>query len=496
LVATEHDDQPDRELQLGIEPETMRHLICAVVLPLLAGVSASAQTALQQTAACPEPPHAFAPMTYDEDTRYLRDPACRTTLPDRVKFIPLSDDNDDYYLSFGAPVRERGEYFNNPNWGAGPHGSAYLLQRYYFHADAHLGTRFRAFGELGSSLEHGRTGGRRPTIDEDRLDLHQAFVDIRLWQAGKNSLTLRAGRHEMAFGNSSLISTRDGRNVRRSFDGLRMTGRWNEWSADVLAVKQAESKPGTFDDGIDPSSNFWGVYAVGPLGRLPGGHIDLYYLGLGDRSVKYDQSTDREQRETVGSRLWGRTDRWDYAQEYTFQWGSFGSSDIRAWAVSTDTGYHLDSVPFRPRLGAKADVFSGDRDRANPKLGTFNALYEKGPYFSYAELIGKRNLMDVQPSITLAFPGRITAMPNAAFFWRNSTDDGLYAPGSGVLEVSGQRSQARYLGSQAALQANWRVNRHTTLFAEYLHFFPGEFVKQSTPGRAINYATWWLELRF
>jgi len=139
----------------------------------------------------------------------------------------------------------------------------------------------------------------------------QMTYDIRLWQAGKNSLTLRAGRHEMAFGNNSLISTRDGRNVRRSFDGLRMTGRWDEWSADVLAAKPSESKPGTFDDGIDPSSNFWGVYAVGPLAGLPGGHIDLYYLGLGDRSVKYDQGTEREQRESVGTRLWGRTDRWN-----------------------------------------------------------------------------------------------------------------------------------------------------------------------------------------
>jgi hypothetical protein len=46
------------------------------------------------------------------------------------------------------------------------------------------------------------------------------------------------------------------------------------------------------------------------------------------------------------------------------------------------------------------------------------------------------------------------------------------------------------------VQMNWSVDRHTTLFAEYLHFFPGAFVKQSTPGRAINYATWWLEFRF
>ena len=473
----------------------MRHLLGAGVLGLVVCVSASAQTA-PQVAECVAPPRGFPPMTYDEDTRYLRDPACRTNLLDGLKFISLSEDRDDYYLSFGAPVRERGEYFNNPNWGAGPRGSAYLLQRYYFHADAHFGTRFRAFGELGSSLEHGRTGGQRPTIDEDRLDLHQAFFDIRLWQAGKNSLTLRAGRHEMAFGDNSLISTRDGRNVRRSFDGLRVTAKWSEWTADVLAVKQTESKPGIFDDGIDPTRNFWGIYAVGPLPSLTGGHIDLYYLGLGRTSVTYDQGTGREQRETIGTRLWGRTDRWDYTQEYTFQWGSFGAGDIRAWAASTETGYRMDSVRFRPRISTKADVFSGDRGRADQTLGTFNTLYEKGPAFSYAELFGKRNLMDLQPAVELDFPGRVTVTPNAAFFWRNSTDDGLYAAGSGVLEVSGQHSQARYIGSQAAVQVNWSVDRHMTLFAEYLPFIPGAFVKQSTPGRAINYATWWVDFRF
>ena len=467
----------------------------AVGLVLAASVSVSAQTESSMPVACsPAPP--FPEMTYDEDTRYLNDPACRTNPLDRVKFIPLNNERGDYYLSFGVPVRQRGEYFDNPTWGAGPPGSAYLLQRYYFHADAHLGERVRLFGELGSSLEHGRKGGSRATIDENRLDLHQAFVDVRLWQAGKNSVTIRAGRHEMGFGNLSLISTRDGRNVRRSFDGLRLTGKWSEWTADVLAVKQAESKPGAFDDGIDPNSDFWGVYAAGPLQGLPGGHLDIYFLGFSNKAVRYDQGTDREQRETVGTRLWGRRGRWDYTQEYTFQWGTFGSADIRAWGVSTETGYRFDAVRFQPRIATKADAFSGDNDRPGPKLGTFNALYEKGPHFSYAELIGKRNLIALQPSIELDLPGRITATPNAAFYWRSSTEDGLYAPGSGALEVSGQHSRARSIGSHAAAQLKWTVDRHTTLFAEYLHFFAGEFLKQSTPGRNIDYVTWWLDFRF
>jgi hypothetical protein len=34
------------------------------------------------------------------------------------------------------------------------------------------------------------------------------------------------------------------------------------------------------------------------------------------------------------------------------------------------------------------------------------------------------------------------------------------------------------------------------LFTEYGHFFPGEFLKQSTPGKNINVRTGWLEVRF
>jgi Alginate export len=449
----------------------------------------SAQTAPRLASECPAHLPEISDMAYDEDTRYLRNPACRTTPLDSLKFIPLSETRDDAYLSFGVRLRERIEEVDNPGWGNGPGGSAYLLHRYYVHADAHLGERFRAFGEVASSLEHGRTGGSRPVIDEDRVDLHQAFVDVRLWQEGTNSLTLRAGRHEMNFGLGGLISTRDGRNVRRSFDGLRVTGKWNEWTADVLAVKQAESKPGTFDDGIDPSTNLWGVYAVGP-------RIDLYYLGYSNRSVKYDQGTGREQRETIGTRLWGHGDRWDYTQDYTFQWGSFGSADIRAWAVSTETGYRLSTEELRPRIALKADVFSGDRQHANATLGTYNPLYEKGPYFSYAEVIGKRNLIDLQPSIELDFWRRITVTPSAAFFWRYSTEDGIYAPGSGALEVSGQQSRARDIGRALATQVRWTVDRHTSIFAEYQHFFSGDFLKQSTPGRTLNYLTWWVDYRF
>ena len=307
---------------------------------------------------------------------------------------------------------------------------------------------------------------------------------------------LRTGRQEMAFGDQSFISTRDGRNVRRSFDGVRATGKFGEWTTDAFAVRQGTSRLGFFDDAPDHTTSFWGLYAGRPFRTLPGGHIDIYYMGLDNKEETYDQGTGREQRETAGARLWGSTEHWDYNHEYTFQWGSFGSGDIRAWAVAAETGYRLEQTLFKPRFSIKTDAYSGDHDHSDQTLNTFNALYERGPYFSYAELFGKRNLLALQPSVQLNLPLRITLTPNTAFYWRESTEDGLYSVATGAIVVSGLKSSARYIGSHAAAQLKWSVDRHTTVFAEYLHFFPGGFLKQSTAGRNTNYATWWLEYRF
>jgi hypothetical protein len=98
--------------------------------------------------------------------------------------------------------------------------------------DLHLGERFRLFREIESSLETGRNGGPRSGIDEDKLDIHRAFVDLGIWKSERNSVSLRIGRQEMSLGSSSLVATRDGRNIRRSFDGFRLTADVAHWTVD------------------------------------------------------------------------------------------------------------------------------------------------------------------------------------------------------------------------------------------------------------------------
>jgi len=46
------------------------------------------------------------------------------------------------------------------------------------------------------------------------------------------------------------------------------------------------------------------------------------------------------------------------------------------------------------------------------------------------------------------------------------------------------------------MMLEWRLNRHFTLTADYAHFFAGTFLKQTTPGQDVDYASAWVTLRF
>src|SRR5262245_58997003 len=92
----------------------------------------------------------------EEDWSFLRDDNAATGEPHRaMKFLALSPDRN-VWVSFGADARLRFERFENPFWGdASEDDNGYWLQRYFLHADLHLGEHVRVFGQLMRSSEDG-----------------------------------------------------------------------------------------------------------------------------------------------------------------------------------------------------------------------------------------------------------------------------------------------------------------------------------------------------
>jgi transposase len=151
------------------------------------------------------------------------------------------------------------------------------LQRYMLHADWHLSPTLRVFGQLKSGLAPGKAGGPEPP-DEDRLDLHQAFADLRLPTAPNQALTLRVGRQELSYGSSRLVSVREGPNVRQSFDAVKAFYQTPAHQLDLFVSRPVQTKRYTFDDASIRAGRFGASTACtnsrswpAPPGRLLSG---------------------------------------------------------------------------------------------------------------------------------------------------------------------------------------------------------------------------------
>jgi hypothetical protein len=430
----------------------------------------------------------------DEDWSFLKDPSLRQDLWDPLKYIPLGTDG--WYLSIGGGAREAFERVGNDNWGKQNYSNGFYLERYVLHTDWHLGKHFRTYLELKSGLESFRRGGPRP-IDEKRLDFEEAFVELSSGESNR-SVALQAGRLELNYGSGRLVSVREGPNVRQSFDGARLKTQYGLWRVDLWAVRPDLDKFGFFDNVPDHSTAFWGVYATRPWrGRVS---FDTYYLGLDRQSYTYNRGTARETRHTLGARLWrspatGKPD-WDFDYEGVWQFGRFGQDGIRAWTFASDTGYSFPSAALRPRISIKADISSGDNLRSH-SLGTFSPLYPIGNYFGVLADTGPGpvNFIDVHPRLQTSLPHGVSISTDVVLQWRESLSDGVYAV-PGFLLVPAGGSRARFVGHRPGVEVRWQIDRHAWLQADYGIFYAGGFLKQSSPGRNINYTELWAGYKF
>jgi hypothetical protein len=454
-------------------------------LALVTSLTIASAAFAQSPAPEPERP-AYRQQRSDEDWSFLRDESRRRDWWDPIKFVPLRTD-ETWYLTLGGEFRPFYERYHHYNWGAGPDDeTGFYLERLMLHADVRMGARARVFVEVKRGVELGRVGGPRPP-DEDRLDVNQAFVDVRLGPGRGPGITLRLGRHEMDYGDGSLVSHREGPNVRRGYDGPKVMVGLRAWRLDAFVVRPVETDPGVFDDGPERGQRFWGVYASAQR-PLPGpfGRPELYYLGVVREGARYGQGTAREIRHTFGLRTTYRNGNFDAWLEGTLQAGSFGAGDIRAWKHVQVYGYRFEHVRLRPRVGLNVAVSSGDKDPRNPDLQTFHPLFPRGLYYGSIDGSGSLNALVVHPSTTVQLSTPLSLRGDVFAFWRQRTTDGLYAQ-PGHLLRTGQQSAARFVGTLAQADLTWRIDPHATATIQAGYYWVGPYLRETPPGQNLTY---------
>jgi hypothetical protein len=259
-------------------------------------------------------------------------------------------------------------------------------------------------------------------------------------------------------------------------------------------MRPVDIRRNSFDDKSNQDQSLWGVYGSSQISALPGASTDLYYFGTTNKEAKYTAVSGSENRHTFGSRLYGKSGAFDGDVELMLQGGTIEDKDIRAFALATDTGWTFDTVPWKPRLGLKTDVISGDKNPNDGKQGTFNALYPNGSYFSEAGVVAQANLIDLAASVTVKPLNNLSVALSLNPMWRYSTQDAVYTLPLAPLIGPGA-SDSRYIGTQAQLLTNWQYNNYVSFKVALVRFQAGTFVEQSG-GRDLSYAQFTTSIRF
>ncbi len=427
-----------------------------------------------------------------EDWSFLKDGAGDGgDIFDPIKYIALDDDGW-AYLSLGGQVRERVESWQNFgfNTGSTPNADEIFLQtRLRYHADVHLGDSIRFFVEGKSAFMTDRDlpGGQR-TGDVDELALQNGFAEFKIG-AGDGNVTFRGGRQELLFGVQRLISPLDWGNTRRTFDGVTAAYRSGNFTAtgfytNPVTVKKYDSNPS--NDQVD----FFGIYATRLSPDFLGGGYDLYWLTL-DREIPLslrigDSIAMNERRHTVGLRVWGSGDLGDYELESAFQFGDYGSDDIRAFMITVQTGFHIPLEKGRLEFGV--DYASGDNDPEDGENETFNQLFPLGHAFlGYIDVVGRQNIVDLRVSTSAASFFKTKVKLDWHYFMRAQKEDALYNAGGGVLRA-GAPGTPRDVGGEIDLTVKRKVTVHGDVIFGYSHFFADDFLQETGASGDIDFA--------
>jgi len=428
---------------------------------------------------------------FDEDWSVLRGVDLSTTddFWDRLKFIALTPDQS-VWLTLGGQIRERGEYYHEYLFGASQpkQSDGYLLSRYRLSADLHVTQYFRMFAEGKSSfaLDRDLQGGRT-TSYVDEFDLLNGFADVMIPFDTTTSVTLRGGREELIFGSQRLVGPGDFTQIPRTFDGgaaFVRVGGWTVtpfWTEPVIITQKYEFNESSSDHKL------FGVFASGPAIFLPVA-LDLYWLDVNNVGAKFDGTSGREERHTLGGRVYGKIGATglDFEVEGASQFGTVGSQDIAASMFTVVLGYTLPVPRLVPRVYVEFDDATGS-DKPGGRVGTFNQLYPNAhSYLGYIDYIGRQNIIIANGGVSVTPISNLSFSLQQYFFWRQSDRDALYNK-SGSVFRPGTTTRAQYVGAELDLFANYNFTRHLLGYAGYSHFFTGEFIEKTGPDKDSDF---------
>jgi hypothetical protein len=331
-------------------------------------------------------------------------------------------------------------------------------------------------------------------IDENRADLLQYYVDLKLWSFETGDLRFRYGRQMLLYGSQHLVSPLAWANTFRNFEGYKLYYVGQSWNIDAFAVQPVNGaagntyRPRSFDT-PDQSRWFSGVYTT--YKDLPHSVVDLYWLWLNEQEPKLDRIDGN--RHTVGARWAGgvpmtdeygdplMTWNWDVEGAYQFGEDDFltgANQDVQAGFVSLIAGPTFEQLPWTPTLSGIFYWGSGDRNPGDGTLGTFSTLFPLGhAYWGILDNFSGQNLIDYGVQLSVKPAQRLTFVTAWHWFDKAARQDAIYNIGGAPF--GGVSTTAANIGHELDLIATYRMSANLQVELGYSWFWYGPAVTRN-----------------
>ncbi|RXK52452.1 alginate export family protein [Aquirufa rosea] len=425
----------------------------------------------------------IARMRSDDNFNYLKlDTNHRRTWDESLKFLPLIGKST---ISFGGEWREQYQSYEHVNFGDVPESFVtnsphQIMHRVMLHANWELGSHFRIFTQLNNTLRFLNDNPINSTLDQNALSLHQAFLE---WHP-RPSWSIRWGKQEYTWGLERLVALKEGPNTRQPYYGATFKWQAKNQKIDAFIANPMKQNTGVFDD--VRSSEVLAGSVWGHTFSSKKDFFDAYYFFFESSLREYYLKKGLEARSTLGTRWYSEKKTFNYDLEIAAQWGHYNDLAIRAMMFVYDFNYEARHHFF---LGFSGNWVPGDVSNEDQQLNTFNTLFSRPP-FGQTVSLNITNTLNISPYIRYSDNHKWLTTLRASFVQRASLHDGIFTPNmSALLPVLGRRidSQASGVADIFALEANYFANKHLTFQFELGYCRAGDYLKESGPGKDVNY---------
>ena len=425
---------------------------------------------------------------YANDFSYLKDPAYQgCCLGDSLKLLPVGECGQWGTLDIGGQMRLR--YHHEVGMGQNPGttrfqntSNDFLLSRLRLYTNWQLSDNLRVYVEgIYAGLGAAQDDYIPRTIDENYGDLLNCFVDAKL----TDSTTARIGRQELIYGNQRLVSPLDWANTRRTFEGVKLMYKNDDWAVDGFYTHFVPVRPNAFDE-ADYGQAFYGMYGV--YNGLENATLDLYYLGYDNQNVGTPFVTDFSLH-TFGARLNGSIDDWMYELEGAPQFGrqsGFGL-DQNAAFVTAGLGRKLKQMPWDATLWVYYDYASGNN--IGGSYNRFNHLFPLGHrYLGFIDAVARENIESPNVQLSLNPTAKLNLLLWYYHFMSNQDTDIVPAIGG----TPAQSTASKDYGDELDILLTYKIRPRVEGQLGWSHLWAGNKIVTANQRDADFFYAQWL----